>query len=178
MLGVVSTFMEMALMVLEPMYRSYKELKAVDGGGGGGDSGLAGTAAEVGTETTETTITSSSAATEEEQQQRRQQQQGRLGVLLMHWIVFGVFRGVEWFVSPLPLYNTFKIGAIVWLRVGGGTETVYRKFIEPFFAQNEPIVDQWLERCDRARDTVVTTTAALGDIGASGNDDPTGTDGR
>lgn len=131
MLGVLSSAAETALMVLEPAYRTYKELKTGETAADGDDvaAAAAGNPAE-----------------------RR--------LLLVHWIVYAAFRAVDCVARPvLPMYNLLAIAAVVWLRTGG-TDTVYRRLIRPFLADNEAAVDQWFDGFDRARNTAASLGAA------------------
>jgi len=135
MFGVLSSAVETGLMVLEPAYRTYKQLRSNESAAG--------------------------------EQERRDGHDERRR-LLVHWIVYAVFRAVDCAARGwLPAYGLFNIAAVVWLRAGGGTDTVYRTAVEPFLAEHETAVDHWLHRFDRARDTVNNATAALGSAAAA-----------
>lgn len=167
MFSILSYATETALMVLEPAYKTYKELNttdtirgadaSVDGAmkvdvpvenAAAADGGENATGSDGGTDTGGV-----DAVRVSDPEIRRK--------LLVHWIVYATFRAVDSLVRPwMPIYNIVKIMAIVWLRAGG-TETVYRTLIGPFLADNEPSIDHWLYRYDRAKDTVATATTVL-----------------
>lgn len=140
MLGMLSSVIETVLMVLEPAYRTYKQLK------------------------TNVPVANGSTASQSESRiataERRR--------LLVHWIVYAVYRAVDCVArNSLPAYGLFSIGAVVWLRAGGGTDKVYRMAVEPFLAEHETHIDQWLERFDQVRDTVNNASATLGSVAAT-----------
>ncbi|XP_025196028.1 receptor expression-enhancing protein 5-like [Melanaphis sacchari] len=124
MFGLLASVTEIALMMLEPVYQTYKGLEANETGGNGLDQDV----------------------------WRR---------LLVHWIVYGVFRAVEGLARPwVPFYDLVKIGAIVWLRAGG-SDTVYQMIIRPYLAENEQAIDEWIDQMNRTRETVMAATSVL-----------------
>lgn len=129
----LSSVIETGLMVLEPAYRTYKQLKPKE------------------------SVDESSSEAESFKKERRR--------LLIHWIVYAVFRAVDCILRNwLPLYCWLNIGAVLWLRSDDNTEKVYRMTIEPFLADHEEIIDQWLGRFNQARDKVNNATTVLGSV--------------
>lgn len=81
--------------------------------------------------------------------------------LLIHWIVYASYNVVDFVArSLLPMYDVISIVTVLWLRLGG-SEKVYRSFIEPFLAERELVIDRWLERFSQAKDTMTDASAVL-----------------
>lgn len=136
MLGMLSSAIETGLMVLEPAYRTYKQLKSNE------------------------SVDGSSLQEESSVMECRE--------LLVHWITYATFRALDCIVRNwLPAYSLLSIGVIVWLRRAGGTDKVYRMAIEPFLAEHELVIDQWLNRFGQARDTMNNATATLSSVAAA-----------
>lgn len=164
MFSILSAATETALMVLEPAYKTYKELNTADTVRGAdaltdGAGKIDGFVENV--DSVDGAVTADGATDGGGVDAVRVSDPAIRRKLLVHWIVYATFRAVDCLVRPwLPIYNVFKIGAVVWLRAGG-TETVYRTLIGPFLSDNEPAIDHWLYRYDQAKDTVATATTAL-----------------
>lgn len=169
MFGILAVVAETLLLVLEPAYRTYKELKNENTGlapiqlstvsGGSNNNNNAATNAVAVTPPQPQLQSSVAAADKGEQQQQRQLDERRC--LLVHWIVYSAFRAVDGVTQPfLPFYGVVKIVAVVWLRAGG-TEIIYRTIIMPFLAKNEPLADQWLNKYDQAKNTATTVTTEV-----------------
>lgn len=148
MFGILSAFVETALMVLDPAYKTYKELKTFyrqdaipdDDGKSPPSRG-------------KDTDVGEGLDDGDRSEQRRW--------LLTHWIVYAAYKAVDFVARPwLPMYGIINIAVVVWLRSGGST-IVYRSFIEPFLNEHEPTVDAWLERFDEAKDKMSDATAVL-----------------
>ncbi|VVC38758.1 TB2/DP1/HVA22-related protein [Cinara cedri] len=81
--------------------------------------------------------------------------------LFTHWVVYAAVRMVDCALcSWMPLFGLTKIAGIVWLRAGG-IQKCYQAFVGPFLDDNQLVIDDWLERYDQVKNSMVNTTTAL-----------------
>lgn len=204
MLSIIASIFETTLMVMEPAYRTYKELKSenspenrpdsrtskrpesgVDERPGSKTGDKPGTKSNKkpgskkgempGSKKGKVTDSANTERSESGDDEKKVKLDGGITadktvdnkvptqrqLLLMHWIVYAAFHFADCLTRPwLPLFPFFSVAAIVWLRAGG-TELIYRNIVEPYFIENEPRIDKWMDDFNQLKTTVVNSTGVL-----------------